>query len=140
MGLHTHFSALKLGQHSNNSLGFVAASQTGVITQNSTTAVSLTFTLPVNAQILDFLIDETVAYDSATSATLTIGTAAAGTQYVTSVNAKTGGRVAATHTAAQVAAMANIGTTNSVVATITPVGATTAGTCRITVRYVVNEN
>jgi hypothetical protein len=111
-------------------------SQTGTITQNSTNAVSLTMNLPLNSQILSFNIDVTTAFDSATSATLTIGTAAAGTQYVSGVNAKTAGRAAPTLTTAQLTNMANIGSNSAVVATVTPSGATTAGTVLVTVLYV----
>src|SRR5690349_14780995 len=81
--------------------GTVLLMQRVVLTQNSTTAVSATFYLPNNAQIIDWIIDNNPAWDSATSATLTIGTAAAGTQYVSGVNAKTGGRVTPTLTTTQ---------------------------------------
>lgn len=98
----------------------------------------LTFTLPKNAQILAFFIDVLTAYDSATSATLTIGTASAGSQYVGSVNAKTAGRAAPTLSAAQLLAMSNITTNTTMVATVTSVGQPTAGSVRVTVQYVVN--
>lgn len=116
--------------------GFCVMSQSTTITQNSTTAVSSTMYLPQGSQIVSFFIDVTTAYDSVTSATLTIGTAAAGTQYVGGVNAKTAGRAAPTLTAAQLTAFANIGATPAVVTTVTPVGATTAGAVRITAFYV----
>lgn len=117
--------------------GSVELVQTMTITRDATLVQTASVILPKNAQILDFIIDEDVAYDSATSATLTIGTAAAGTQYVTSVNAKTGGRVAATHTAAQTLVMKDIGTTNlTVYGTVTSVGQPTVGTVRVSVRYV----
>lgn len=115
--------------------GYVVVSQSNTITQNSTTAVSSTFTLPASSQIIDFYIDVLTAYNSATSATLTIGTAAAGTQYVSGVDAKTGGRAAPTLTTTQLSNMASIGTNTSVVATVTPVGATSAGSVRVTVVY-----
>jgi hypothetical protein len=116
--------------------GYCVMSQSTTITQNSTTAVSASLYLPQGSQIVNFFIDVTTAFDSATSATLTIGTAAAGTQYVSGVNAKTAGRAAPTLSAAQLTAMANIGTTPAVVTTVTPVGATTAGAVRVTVFYV----
>ena len=115
--------------------GDVLMSQSLTITQNSTTAVSASFTLPASAQITDFIVDVLTAYDSVTSATLTVGTAAAGTQYITTVNAKTAGRAAPTLSAAQLLAMSSIGTNTSVVATVTPVGATSAGLVRVTVKY-----
>jgi hypothetical protein len=82
------------------------------------------------------------AFDSATSATLTIGTSAGGTQYVSGINAKTTGRATITYTAAQLAAMSGVtvlGVTAAVsapvVVTVTPVGATTAGYLEVTIIY-----
>lgn len=115
--------------------GDVLLTQTAVINQNSTNAVSATFTLPASAQIVEFKIDVLTAFNSGTSATLTVGTAAAGTQYVSGVDAKTGGRAAPTLTTTQLGNMANIGTNVSVVATVTPSGATSAGQVRVTVIY-----
>jgi hypothetical protein len=120
-------------------LGLCVMSQVGTITQNSTTAVSTTFYLPQNSQIVDFKIDVTTAFDSAVSATLTIGQTAAGTEYVGSVNAKTGGRASPSYSATQVTNMANISTNIAVVATVTPSGATTAGAVNVTVLYVQKQ-
>lgn len=108
----------------------------GTITQNSTTAVSTTFLVPVNARIVDIIVDVLTAYNSGTSATLTVGTAAAGTQYAGSVDAKTAGRVRPTFSAAQLAAMDSVGSNTSVVATITVSGATSAGEVGVTILYV----
>jgi hypothetical protein len=115
--------------------GYVVVSQSNTIAQNSTSAVSTTFTLPASSQIINVFIDVLTAFNSATSATLTMGTAAAGTQYVSGVDAKTAGRAAPTLTATQLSNMASIGTNTSVVATVTPVGATSAGSVRVTVVY-----
>lgn len=111
--------------------------QTGTLTQNSTTAVSRTFTLPASAQIVDIIVDVTTAFNSGTSAVISVGTEAGNTAYVADVDAKTGGRASVTISAAQAAAMANISTNTSVVATVTPTGATSAGVARVTVLYVV---
>lgn len=118
--------------------GYAILTQTAVLTQNSTNNVSATFTLPPNSQILDFLVDTTTAWNSATSAGLTIGTAALGTQYVSSIDVKANAspRAALAPTTAQLAAMADINTNTSVVATVAVVGATSAGTTRVTIRYV----
>lgn len=116
--------------------GYALMSQRVTITQNSTTAVTGRVDLPQGSQITAFNVDTTTAFDSATSATLTIGTAAAGTQYVTSVDAKTAGRATITYTAAQLTAMQNIAANHGVFATLTPVGATTAGSVTVTVFYV----
>lgn len=117
-------------------LGLCVLAQSATITQNSTTAVSATMYLPENAQILAFNIDVTTAFDSVTSATLTIGQSAAGTDYVSGVSAKTAGRASPTYTTTQLGNMANIGAHAAVVATVTPVGATTVGAVIVTVLYV----
>lgn len=118
-------------------IGLVVLSQTALLDKNSTTAVSNTFYLPANAQIVDIIVDVLTAFNSATSAVLTVGTAAAGTQYASGVDVKTAaGRIRPTFTAAQLAALDNIGGTTSVVATITPTGATSAGQVRVTLVYV----
>jgi hypothetical protein len=119
-------------------VGIVSLAQTGTIAQNGVGTVDLTFNLPANAQITSITPDVTIAYDSATTATLTAGTASGGTQYITSVNVKTGGRTVATYTAAQAAAMANITTNTTLVVSVTTVGATTAGAVRVTVHYIQN--
>jgi hypothetical protein len=117
--------------------GAVTLAQKVTLTQNSTTAVSATFYLPAGAVILDWVIDNNPAWDSVTSATLTIGTAAAGTQYVSGVNAKTSARVTPTLTTTQLTNNAAVASPNTaVVVTITPVGATTTGTTTVVCRYV----
>ena len=123
---------------STNNIGKVVLSQTAILNQNSTTAVSNTFYLPANAQIVDIIADVLTAFNSGTSATLTVGTAAAGSQYAGSIDAKTAGRTYPTYSAAQLAAMDNIGSNTSVVATVTPDGATSAGQVRVTLQYVQN--
>ena len=117
--------------------GYGVLSQTGLINKNSTNAVDLTFTVPANSQIIDIIVDVLTAFDSATTATLTVGTASAGTQYAESVDAKTAGRVRPDFSAAQLAAMDDVGSNTSVIATVTPDGATTAGQVRVTILYTV---
>ena len=144
----THFSGpvvsgtLQQGETNGPNQGFAVLTQSTSITQNSTTAVSSTLYIPAGSRIVDFNIDVLTAYNSATSATLTIGTAAAGTQYVGSIDAKTAGRAAPTYTAAQLAAMNGVTTTGTaapttapVVVTVTPVGATSAGYVVVTIIY-----
>lgn len=131
------------GQTNGPNQGFVQLVQTTTITKNSTNAVSSTLYIPAGSIILDFVIDVLTAFNSATSATLSIGTAAGGTQYVSGVDVKTAaGRIAPTYTAAQLAAMSNqtvLGvaapTTAPVVVTVTPVGATSAGYVNVSVLY-----
>lgn len=123
---------------STNNIGKVVLSQTAILNQNSTTAVSNTFYLPANAQLFDIVADVLTAFNSASTAVLSVGTAAAGTQYAGSIDVKTAGRTYPTYSAAQLAAMDDIGSNTSVVATITPTGATSAGQVRVTLQYVQN--
>jgi hypothetical protein len=117
-------------------VGLAVLSQTMLINFDATLVQNGTINLPVNSQIVNVICDVLTAYNSATSATLTAGTAAAGTQYVSGVNAKTAGRTIPTFSAAQLAAMDDIGTTTPFVATVTSVGQPTAGQVRVTVNYV----
>jgi hypothetical protein len=118
--------------------GYCVLTQSAVLAFNGTNAVSATITLPPNSQILQIFADTTTAWNSATSDTLTVGTAAAGTQYITSVDVKVASpaRGAPTLSSAQLLAMSNISTNTSVVATITPVGSASAGSTTVTVMYV----
>jgi hypothetical protein len=122
--------------------GFVVLSQTTTVTTASAgTATSASLTLPANSQIIDFNVDmvqdEVVGGGTATQIAMTIGTAAAGTQYVSSTNIFAGGRAALTFTAAQLAAMADIGSNQSVFITVDPNGtiSTTQAIVRLTVVY-----
>lgn len=122
--------------------GFVVVSQTGTVTTAAAgTATSVSFTLPAYSQILNFFVDgvqaAVVGAGTATTAPITIGTAAAGTQYLSATDAIAGGRIALAFTAAQTAAMASIGATTTVVATVDPNGTivTTQGIFRVTVTY-----
>jgi hypothetical protein len=122
--------------------GFVVMSQTTTVTTAAAgTATSATLTLPASSQIIDFFADmvvnEAVGGGTATTIPMTIGTAAAGTQYVSSTDVFAGGRIALTFTAAQLLAMSDIGTNTSVVVTLDPNGTivTTQGVIRLTVVY-----
>lgn len=139
MGQTSFSGPMKIGtvrEGANVNLGGVVLTQTVALAQNSTTAVSGTMKVPANAQILDLYCDVGTAYNSGTSATLSVGTAAAGTQYVGSVDVKSAaGRISAAFTGAQLLAMANVGANTSVVATVTPSGSTSAGHVRVTMLY-----
>jgi len=122
--------------------GFVVLAQTTTVTTASAgTATSASLTLPASSQIIDIIVDmvqdEVVGGGTATQIAMTVGTAAAGTQYVSSTNIFAGGRAALTFTAAQLAAMADIGTNQSVFITVDPNGtiSTTQAIVRLTVVY-----
>lgn len=122
--------------------GYVVVSQTTTVTTAAAgTATSATLTIPASAQIINILIDtvqlQVIGAGTATTMPVTVGTAAAGTQYVSATDAIAGGRVALAFTAAQLAAMADVGTNQSVVITADPNGTvvTTQAIYRLTVAY-----
>ena len=116
-------------------VGTAVFSQTALINFDTDLVQEAVFVLPKDGQIVDVVVDVLTAYNSATSATLTVGSASAGTQYAGAVDAKTAGRVRPTFSAAQLAAMDNIDGNTSVYATVTSVGQPTAGSARVTVLY-----
>jgi hypothetical protein len=122
--------------------GFVVMTQTTTVTTIAAgTATSATITIPASSQIIDLIVDNTViavpGAGTATTVPVTIGTAAAGTQYLSATDAIAGGRIALAFTAAQTAAMADVGANTSVVITADPNGtiSTTQGVYRLTVVY-----
>lgn len=122
--------------------GYVVLEQTTTVTTVAAgTAVSATLTLPSGSQIinlfLDTMVTPVVGGGTATTCPITVGTAAAGTQYLSATDSIAGGRVALSFTTAQCAAMADIGSNTSVVVTVDPNGtiSTTQGVFRLTVVY-----
>jgi hypothetical protein len=122
--------------------GFVVMTQsTTVTTVSAGTAVSATLTRPASSQIINIFVDmvrdEVVGGGTATTLPITVGTVAAGTQYVSSTDLFAGGRAAASFTTAQLLAMSDIGTNQSVVLTADPNGtiSTTQAIIRLTVVY-----
>jgi len=124
------------GESGGPNLGFVTLSQTALINFNATLVQNATFNIPASSQIVDFYVDVLTAYDSATSALVSAGTASGGTQYLSAVSAKTAARRPNAFTAAQLAAMDDVGTNRTVVATVTSVGQPTTGQVRVTMLYV----
>lgn len=116
--------------------GNVVLSQSAVVTFDATLVQNATFKVPANAQLVDIIVDALTAYNSATSATFSAGTASGGTEYVSGVNVKTTGRKSNSYSATQLGNMASVGTNTSVVATVTSVGQPTAGSARVTLLYV----
>jgi hypothetical protein len=119
--------------------GFVVLTQTTTVTTVAAgTAVSSTLTLPANSQIVDFYVDMVTVptFGTATTVPVTIGTAAADTQYLSATDASAAGRTVLTFTAAQLTAMSDIGANQSVVFTADPNGTVaTQGVFRLTVVY-----
>ena len=124
------------GETGGPNIGLVALSQTAVINFDATLVQNATFNIPAKSQIVDFHVDVLTAYNSATSATLSAGTASGGTQYLSGIDVKTAGRRANGYSAAQLGAMDDVGNNRTLVATVTSVGQPTAGQVRVTVLYV----
>ena len=116
-------------------VGTAVFSQTALIGFDSDLVQEAQFVVPNRGQLVDIIVDVLGAYNSATSATLTVGSASAGTQYAGAIDAKTEGRVRPTFTAAQLAAMGDVGANTTVYATITSVGQPTGGSVRVTLLY-----
>lgn len=122
--------------------GFMVLMQTvAVTTLANGNAVTGTVTIPAESQIINFLVDCTttpvVGGGTATAVNATIGTAAAGTQYLSATDVIAGGRASLSFTAAQLAAMADVNTNKTVAFTVDPNGtiSTTQGVYRLTVVY-----
>jgi hypothetical protein len=97
--------------------------------------VDATVTLPVNAQILQIFVDTLTAWNSVTSAGLTVGTAAGGTQILGSSDVKSNGRETTAPTAAQLAVWDDIGSSTTMHVRVAQVGNTSAGQARVTFVY-----
>lgn len=120
--------------------GAVVLSQSTTVSTvaGSHAAVSSSVTLPANAKIIDYYVDTLVAATGTiANLTTTVGTAAGGTQYMTSTDFITTTRGAVAKTVAQLAKMANIGSDTDVVLTIdgNAAATTTQGTLQLTVVY-----
>ena len=137
----TYSGPMKIGtvkEGASVNLGSPVLSQSGILQAASVAAVDLTFNLPVGAQIVDIITDNLVLWTATGAVGLTVGTTSAGTQYKTSGDLKSIVRTTNSGaTAAQLTAMADIGTTTTVVATATTAsGSNATGTTRVTVLYV----
>lgn len=119
--------------------GLAILTQQVTLVANAANAVSGTVYVPKHSVLIDIIVDTTTAWNSATSDTLSVGTAAAGTQYAGSIDVKTAaGRQRPTFTAAQLAAM--LDASGAIVATVTPVGSAAAGQTTVTYVYAQTIN
>jgi hypothetical protein len=119
--------------------GFMVLTQTiTATTVAGGTAVSSTITIPADSQIIDLIIDMVTvpSFGTATKVDATIGTVAAGTQYLSATDVTLVGRTALAFTAAQLTSMSDVNTNQNVVITIDPDGTVASqGTFRLTVVY-----
>lgn len=121
-----------------NDAGFAVLAQQVVLQANGTGAsvnVDAVEFRPPGSQILNIVIDTTVAHTSTTAA-VTIGSAAGGAQYVASTDVKAKGRVAITPSAL-VDAWQDVGTATALIFRLALGTTTTAvGTTAVTVTYI----
>lgn len=97
--------------------------------------VDATISIPVGAQIHSINVDTLTAWDSVTSASLTIGTSAGGAEFYDATDVKSAGREATTISAADLALWDDVGSTNTLYIRVAQSGNTTAGQARVTVLY-----
>ena len=131
-------------------VGTTIITQQTPFTFDATLVQSVTLYVPSASKIINVFVDVITAYNSATSATLTMGKTAAGTEYVSGVNVKTAARTTPTFTAAQLTNMqstpVDVSAANSqqsssaLVVTVTSVGQPTAGTGFVTVEYAQSDD
>ena len=99
-------------------------------------AATASLNLPVGANIVDLIIDQPVATTGGTAINMTAGISAAGVEYMASTDVKAAVRLRPTFTAAQLIAMANVGTNTVFYTQVTPTStAVTAGVLSMTVVY-----
>jgi hypothetical protein len=127
-------------QFNGDNQGIALLTQVVQLTQNGTNAVTFTAYVPKHSQLVDFIADTTIAWNSATSALMSIGTTAGDTTYCASTSIATGGRLRPTLGTTQLAAMLDTGSVEPVVFTVTPTGATSAGTTFVTMMYIQTQN
>lgn len=123
------------GTPGGDNIGLAILAQSKVINAAAAQAVSATFKLPAGSQILEINPDVLTAFDG-TTAPLTVGRTPGGSEYMAGGNAKLLGRMNPSQTGPQLAAAADIGANETVVATVTPTGANTVGQVRVTLAYV----
>ena len=133
-------------------VGTTVLTQQTPFTFDATLVQSVTLYVPSASKIINVFVDVITAYNSATSATLTMGKTAAGTEYVSGVNVKTAARTTPTFTAAQLTNMQstpvdvssqtanNNGASSTLIVTVTSVGQPTAGTGFVTVEYAQSDD
>ena len=134
--------AIKSGDSPSEStnVGYAVFSQTVLIDHiveagGGNDNVDASITLPVGSQIHNINVDTLTAWNSVTSASLTIGTTAGGAEFYDATDVKTAGREATTLTAADLALWDDVGTSNTLRIRVAQTGNTSAGQARVTVLY-----
>jgi len=131
-------------------VGTAVLTQQVPFTFDATLVQNVTFYIPSGSKIVNIFADVITAYNSATSATLSVGKTSGGTEYASGVNAKTTGRTTPTFTTTQLTNMQSTpvdvvsvngnGSSSAIVVTVTSVGQPTAGTGFVTLTYVQSDD
>lgn len=140
MGYSTHLGPQLLGTVKEGS--GVNTGGVEVIQYNTLTAPALTvngLTLPAGAIITDIVVDVTTLFDG-TTPTLSVGTVATPTLYASGVVLTAAVRLRPTFTAAQLAAMRNIGTTDVAVLITNTAANSTVGSAFVKIHYVLRDS
>ena len=123
--------------------------QDAVLNVTSGLTSSQTIYIPAGCQILEIIVDTTVAFNAGSATTVTVGNLSTAAQYAGGVSAQTTGRVYPTFTAAQLANLQSTtsdvyGPTNiassAIVCTATSVGTQpTTGQVYVSILYLQND-
>jgi len=137
---------IKYNQYKNT--GTTVLRQIQTIPFNTTLTSTVTSYLPSGCNILNITADVVAVFNSATSATLSVGKTAGSIEYASGVDVKTAtGRITPTFTAAQLLAMQSTtldissaitgeSACSAIVTTITSVGQPTVGSVVVTLTYI----
>lgn len=127
--------------------GLAVLRQDLVLNQNGTNAVSGTLWLPRHSVITNLTVMSPVAWNSAVSAVLSVGTSPGDTTYLGGVSLLAAAGFfqeapfsVTSPTAAQIQAWLDTGSNEAMVATVTPSGATTLGQTVLSVTYAQTIN
>ena len=133
---------LQYGQAGGPNVGFVLLQQQIQLPQKGAGSTDFSLQIPANSIVNSIDVDVLTAYDSATSATLSIGETVGGIEYASGINLKTAGRATITFTATQLANMANVSLVGAPVQgtplvnfRVVNVGATANGFAIVTFKY-----
>lgn len=123
-----------------SNVGYALFSQTTVLNFTAESGggndnVDGSITIPVGSQIVNIWADTLTAWDSVTSASLTIGTTAGGAEFMDATDVKSAGRETTAPSAADLALWDDVGTSNTLNIRVAQSGNTTAGQLRVTVVY-----
>lgn len=135
-------NGFRVGSYSSDTIGTPLAKVQGVQTQTiSVTAVAntdTTVTIPAAAIVSKFIVYTTTAFGAATDATISLGNAAGGAQYVAATSIKAGGVVILTAAASVAAASGLLSFPGTLYIRIVQTGAASAtGAATLVIEYAV---